>query len=138
MSEKTKIIRPTAASRVLTAYGIFLSVMGWYGYASHNFNKAAAHSLYAGFAGGFIMLISGLAISGGTPEKGQPGYKGFMIILHLALIFVALFLFVFTIQFFRSLGPEKKSRRRLFLYNALGSAIALMWLLLTKPRKKEE
>ena len=114
-------------------------VVGWYGAHSHGYAAAVMHSLYAGIGSGTAMLGCAVGATGAAPAKGAPGYKKWMIAVHLGLMFNALFAGVFALQYARARGnPAKAARAPLFLVMALGSAAALAATVRLKPKKKTE
>mmetsp|Transcript_1035 Transcript_1035/g.3531 ORF Transcript_1035/g.3531 Transcript_1035/m.3531 type:complete len:105 (+) Transcript_1035:171-485(+) len=90
----------------------------------------------SGMGGGAAMALCGLVSLGGTPEKGQPGYRLFMIVVHVGLLLVALFAVVFGIQFARSLGKNPR-QTKLFAVLEAGTLVALIALVKAKPKKKK-
>ena len=114
-------------------------VVGWYGAHSHGYAAAVMHSLYAGIGSGTAMLACAAGATGAAPAKGAPGYKTWMIAVHLGLMFNALFAAVFSLQYARARGnPAKADRASLFLVMALGSAAALAATVRLKPKKKKD
>mmetsp|Transcript_6581 Transcript_6581/g.19426 ORF Transcript_6581/g.19426 Transcript_6581/m.19426 type:complete len:130 (-) Transcript_6581:43-432(-) len=127
-----------SVAAVLIGYGGFLGACGWYGAAAHDYAPKVMHSLYAGAGSGLAMALCGLG-SFGSPQKGEAGYKRWMIAVHLGLMGNALFLAVFGLQWFRATrDPAKADRAPLFLVMAAGSAMALAALVKLKPKKKKE
>lgn len=70
------------------------------------------------------MVLCG-AGSVGSPVKGDPTYKRWMIAVHVGLMLNALYIVVFGIQFARSRGlPEKADRNFLFMLMTCAAASA--------------
>mmetsp|Transcript_25991 Transcript_25991/g.79959 ORF Transcript_25991/g.79959 Transcript_25991/m.79959 type:complete len:127 (-) Transcript_25991:72-452(-) len=125
-----------AVATTLVSYGGFLAACGWYG--AHESGYTTMHSLYAGLGSGALMVLCG-AGSVGSPVKGDPTYKRWMIAVHVGLMLNALYIVVFGIQFARSRGlPEKADRNFLFMLMTFGSVMSLYTLVKLKPKKKKE
>ena len=116
---------------------MFLGVTGWLGAYLHDYSAKAMHSLYAGAGGAAVMAVCGLLSFMGSAEKGKSGYKLYMIVVHLGLLIVGLFAFVFGLQFVKNVrNNQNDGRASLFGAMEAGTLIALFSLIRSKPKKK--
>ena len=125
-------------ARVFLVYACFLAATGWYGAFVNDFRGKAMHSLYSGLGGALAMGLCGIGVLSGSTEKGKPGYRLFMVVIHLGLMLVALFAVVFGIQFTRSFNGPDGVRTKLFAIMGSGSLCALIALVKTKPKKQKK
>ena len=127
-----------SVAKIFVGYGAFLGACGWYGAMSHGYAPSVMHSLYAGAGSGFLMAFCGIGCLG-APQKGEGGYKLFMISVHIGLMLNALLAAVFGLQYYRSsTTPEKADRAPLFMIMTLGSVASLVLSVRLKPKKKKE
>ena len=130
--EKKEAPNALAVALVLLAHGAFLAGCGYHGAAQSDFAPKAMHSFYAGAGGGAVLALCGIMTMAGS-------YRLYMIGVHIALLLQLLFVVVFSVQAFRSHGvPEKEDRFLLFVEMGLGSVVALVLMVLFKPKKAKK
>ena len=131
--------RAMGPGAIFGGYAAFLAATGWYGAASHDYAPRSMHSLYAGLGGGLVMAVCAkFSAVSPPPQKGAPGYKSWMIGVHLGLVFTALFTAVFAVNAARSMNvAEKRAQHKLFLVMFAGSATSLGLCYKAKPKKKD-
>ena len=83
---------------VLYAYALFLFGGGFYGFHAAGYAAKAKSSIIMGTASAACSLVCAVLSdsgSGAPPAKGEPGYKKWMIGVHLGLMLPLLFAPVF-------------------------------------------
>nr|ABI14335.1 unknown [Pfiesteria piscicida] len=125
---------PNAApcAAVLALEGFFLAACGCYGSWMQNWRPGTMHSAYSGLGAMVVLLLcAGMTVSG--------AHLVYKIGVHLALVFQAVFVLVFTIQSYRSYNvPEKADRHTLFIVMDIGSVVGLALMIALKPKKGKE
>eukprot|EP00411_Alexandrium_monilatum_P112212 CAMPEP_0175682604 /NCGR_PEP_ID=MMETSP0097-20121207/25900_1 /TAXON_ID=311494 /ORGANISM="Alexandrium monilatum, Strain CCMP3105" /LENGTH=171 /DNA_ID=CAMNT_0016989493 /DNA_START=51 /DNA_END=562 /DNA_ORIENTATION=+ len=132
MADDKELPQAGPCAVVLVAQGLFLAACGCYGAHAHGWTKQVMHSAYAGL-GGMVALATCAAMSVSGSRKL------YMIGVHLALVLQAVFVFVFSLQCYKSYGvPAKQDRFPLFVAMDLGSILGLALMVPAEAEEEEE
>ena len=125
--------------QVLYAYAAFLFIGGVTGFASAGFASKAKTSVIVGTASAALAL--GCAVladvgAGAPPKKGEPGYKKWMIGVHLGLMLPLLLGPTFCWRAVKaSAVPEKAYLAKILGVLCAGSVLFFGALVALKPKK---
>jgi hypothetical protein len=91
---------PVKPAEVLVCYSLLMMIVGALAFASAGYNPRAVSAFYAGNGVALVSLVCALGVRRhGKVEKGEPGFVGYMIGIHFALVVPVVFAAMSTWRF---------------------------------------